>query len=266
MRKDDFQDFCQMLDDSHALLARGQMPSPTAKAMFFRALATYPLDTVRSGFDGHVKDPQRGRFAPTPADIVAQIEGLAADDGRPGPEEAWAMCARANDEDETVVWSDEMAQAWQVSSSVMENGDEVGARMAFKEAYNRIVEQARRARAPVNWNVSLGHDPQRREATIVRAEVMGLLPQGESLRLAAPEYAAGNALSFLLETSVRRSGDAVSDPAEIKRRAAELKALLVKKAEPDDRAERAREELEARKALAAQQVAAYTQQLEGKQA
>lgn len=260
MRKDDFQDFCQMLDDSHALLARGQMPSPTAKAMFFRALAAYPIEAVRSGFDAHVKDPQRGRFAPTPADIVAQIEGLVADDGRPGPEEAWAMCARANDEDETVVWSEEMAGAWQICSPVLAMGDEVGARMAFKEAYARLIDQARKTGAPLTWTVSLGHDPQRRSIALTRAEAVGLLPRGEALRLAPPDQPANQTLAKLIETSVKRNADAISDPEEIKRRAEELKARLIRPEVYDDTAIRQKAFFDERKAAVAARVAEYETQ------
>jgi hypothetical protein len=55
-------------------------------------------------------------------------------------------------------------------------GDEVGARMAFKEAYSRIVALARAARRPAVWSASLGWDQRKRETSLRRAASAGLLP------------------------------------------------------------------------------------------
>ena len=74
MREPDFDPFVSMLDDVAALLNHGKPLTAGYKSMFFRAVAKHPLDVVRNGFDAHVKDPQRGRFMPVPADILAQIE------------------------------------------------------------------------------------------------------------------------------------------------------------------------------------------------
>ena len=190
MRKADFDAFSQMLDAVCGLLSRGTyVPSPANTAMFFRALAKHSLDEVRAGFDAHVSDPQRGRFVPVPADILAQIEGLAANDGRPGADEAWAIALRAADEAETVVWTAEASQAWAIARPVLDSGDEVGARMAFRDAYNRLVEQARQHRQPATWSTSIGFDPQRREAAITAAVEAGRLPASELPQLPAPRAA-----------------------------------------------------------------------------
>lgn len=226
MRKEDFQGFAQALDDVASLLGKGGAQSATAKAMFFRALAAHSIEAVRAGFDAHIKDPQRGRFMPAPADVLAQIEGMAANDGRPGAEEAWALSMRASDESETLVWTDEMAQAWMVCQPVMQMGDEVGARMAFKESYNRQVEDARRARRAVAWTTSLGHDASKRHSALVKAETMGLLGAGEALRL-APPVAGCDAFALLLETSANRP-----DSKTVRERIEALKAILATP-EPD---------------------------------
>lgn len=187
MRDQDFDAFAAMLDDVRALLPSGQPAlSATAKAMFFRALGAHGIAEVRAALDAHVRDPQRGRFAPTPADVIAQIEGLASNDGRPGAEEAWAMALHARDEAETVVWTAEMAEAWSIARGVFELGDEVGARMAFREAYTRLVEDARRSHMPAAWSVSLGFDLERRTLAITVAVHAGRLPQEELQALPAP--------------------------------------------------------------------------------
>lgn len=252
MRKDDFEDFCQMLDDAYALLAGNNMPSSTAKAMFFRALSSFPIEAVRAGFDAHVKDPARGRFAPKPADIVAQIEGLVADDGRPGAEEAWAMACRASDESETVVWSEEMAQAFTVCQPLLQMGDQIGARMTFKESYLRQVEDARRVRRPVSWSASLGHDQSKRSAALMDAETRGFLSSGDALRLAPPQGDLHSLPTLLLANS-----SSSHDPQMIKARIAELKARLIRVEDSIDYAALSRARLEEKKRQATEAVAVY---------
>ena len=187
MDETDYPAFSGLLDAVCNMLSRGAYaPSPTNSALWFRALREYPLDVVSAAFDDHVRDPQRGRFVPTPADVIAQIQGQAEDDGRPGAEEAWAAAVVARDEAETVVWSSEMAGAWATASAVMAAGDEVGARMAFRQAYDRLVAEARRAGARPTWQASLGHDPDRRSLAIVAAVNAGQLPSADLLWLPAP--------------------------------------------------------------------------------
>lgn len=186
MREADFDPFLNMLDDVAALLNHGKPLTSGYKSMFFRAMAEYSLAEVQSAFDGHAKDPARGHFMPAPANLIAQIVGAASDDGRPGADEAWAMSLCAQDEADTVVWTAEMAQAWGIAQTVLRGGDEVGARMAYRDAYNRLVGAARGLRAPPVWDVSLGFDPQRRDLALERAVRAGRLPITQMPRLAGP--------------------------------------------------------------------------------
>jgi hypothetical protein len=144
--------------------------------MMFRALARYPLADVRNALDAHMRDPQRGRFYPLPADLIAKIE--IAGDTHPGSDEAWAIAVRARDEADTVVWTEQMAQAWGVCRPVMDMGDEVGARMAFRQAYDRMVSDARQANKPAVWSISEGFDKERRIAAVKQAEATGLMLPG----------------------------------------------------------------------------------------
>lgn len=176
MHSNDFDEFCNLLDDMAGLMGKPK-PAERQAAMFFRSLADHPMHVVRAALDAHLRDPQRGRFFPMPADVLAQINGLIEQhDGRPGAEEAWALVLRGQDEAETIVWTGEMAQAWEIARVVMQAGDEVGARMAFKEAYQRRMDDARRAQQPAAWSVSLGHDPQRRASVVADAVMAGRLP------------------------------------------------------------------------------------------
>jgi hypothetical protein len=165
MQPEDAPEFLALLNDiwmlkGTALLTDGQ------KALFFGALAQHPLNEVKAGLMAHVRDPRRGQFLPMPADVIAQIKGIGDDDGRPGAEEAWALVQRARDEAQTIVWTAEMAEAHGVARSLLAIRDEVGARMAFKETYQRLLAEARERRVPAIWTVSQGHDPQLRESAI----------------------------------------------------------------------------------------------------
>jgi len=121
----------------------------------------------------------RGRFAL--ADVLDRLE---AADGRPGPEEAWAMCPRS--EAETVVWTAEISAAWGIARPVLESGDEVGARMAFRESYARLVSEARAAGQPVRWIPSIGHDPEQREQVLKLAVERNRLAAIQLIALAPP--------------------------------------------------------------------------------
>lgn len=186
MRDSDLKHFSALLDDTAALLKRDGPLTATQRAMYFRALAAHSLDEVRAALDAHIRDPQRGRFFPAPADVIAQLQGIAATDGRPGQEEAWATALRGADEAETLVWTAEMQQAWSIARPVLDAGDEVGARMAFRECYARLVEEARKARAPVQWTPSLGHDIERRRVALDAAASAGRVSLADVPALPAP--------------------------------------------------------------------------------
>lgn len=224
MRECDFRAFAALLDDVAALLPPPQPLGPTARAMFFRALAAHPLEAVQAALDAHVKDPQRGRWFPKPADLIAQLQGLASDDGRPGAEEAWSMALVAADEDATVVWTDEMAQAWGRAQPVFALGDRIGARMAFREAYERLTTEARAERRPVRWTASEGHDPRQRAQAIAAAVADGRLPQSEHLALPAP----ANAMPLLLIGGTEMQSQA---EREGRQRLRELRDRIAAKAE-----------------------------------
>lgn len=191
MRNEDFDEFAQLLDDAYDLIGVGanKVISGGAKSMFFAAMAPYPLEVVRAALSAHCLHRERGRFTPKPADLIEQIEGMTGGDGRPGADEAWAIAITSRDEAETVVWTAEAAEAFSICYPVLQLGDEVGARVAFKDAYNRLVNAARAARKPAKWNVSLGWDAKRREEAIKRAHVAGLL-SAPAVKAMLPNYSS----------------------------------------------------------------------------
>lgn len=96
------------------------------------------------------------------SDIIVRI-----DDGRPDAEEAWAMMPKS--EASSVVWTDEMAQAWGIAAPLLQVGDVAAARMAFTESYTKAVLRARITRKPAQWTPSLGNDAASRERALLEA-------------------------------------------------------------------------------------------------
>jgi hypothetical protein len=174
MVDDDFESFTSMLDSVSGLISRGKyIPSADHAAIFFATLRAYPLAVVSQAFTDHVRDPERGKFAPTPADVIAKIEA-AMINSRPGPEEAWAMIPAG--EDDTIVWTAEMAEAHAACAPLLAQGDHIAARMTFKEVYAKAVTRAVSAGVPVQWQTSLGWDLEKRKRALTAAVEAGRLP------------------------------------------------------------------------------------------
>ena len=146
--------------------------------LWWNAMTPYDLETMKRLLNQHVATH---KFMPTIAELLDTLRTM---DGRPNAEEAWASLARClNDEGITVVWTEEMAQAFGVALGLQD--DHVAARMAFKESYEQSVREARKRGFPVKWTTSLGHDPAGREGPLLAAvrdgkltgeHVAGLLP------------------------------------------------------------------------------------------
>lgn len=179
MRNEDLPQFAALLAD---VLAGYGKPLPEAAeiGIWFKQLAPFPAATIKRAFEAYRME--RPDFAPAPNGIVARARLM---DGRPDENEAWAVALTSQDEAETVVWTDEMAGAFNLARPLLETGDEIGARMAFKDAYKRLVGEARAANKPANWTVSAGWDAQRRQIAVQKATVAGLLA-GPQPHLALP--------------------------------------------------------------------------------
>lgn len=189
-----------------------------ALSIWWGALSGYPLSDVRAGLSAHVTDKERGRFAPKPADVIAQ---LTASDGRPGPDEAWPQCPFT--EAQTVVWSDEMRAAWSVAQPLLEAGDPIAARMSFKDAYTREVAAARRAGVPVRWEVSLGHHVAAREEPIRRALDLGRITEAQALALVPLAPVQQFSLPAPIPARAEALSEAIRETAEAMRRRAREK-------------------------------------------
>lgn len=114
-----------------------------------------------------------GRLSPAAIRKFAQES-----DTRPGGDEAWSIALRGFDEAATIVTNDEIAEAMAVAQPILNAGDKIGARVAFRDAYERIVRTAReRGAGRPQWYPSLGYDPHGRSVAIEQAVARGLLSQ-----------------------------------------------------------------------------------------
>jgi hypothetical protein len=136
-------------------------------------LAGYPHEAVLSALKRCRSELKSIRYG----DILDRIPG-----GHPGPEEAWAIMAKAmKNEALTLVWTDEMREAYGVACGV--EADPVQARMAFKEKYTQRVSEARAKRVTPTWSVSLGHDIHGREGAVLEAVQKGRLSLAQARKL-----------------------------------------------------------------------------------
>lgn len=177
MQNDDYTEFCDLLDGAYDLIGSGtnKIISGSAKSLFFSAMGSYSLQTVRAALGAHCLDKVRGRFTPKPADIIEQIEASAANDGRPGGEEAWAIALPSQDEANSVIWTDEIAESFSICRPVLESSGAISARKSFLEVYSRKVAQSQAERRPVRWSITLGWDKTQHAAVMEKAAIVGLL-------------------------------------------------------------------------------------------
>lgn len=168
MREADTPEFVKLLNLCYSTVLR---PLPTFESidLWVTLLEPYSIDQVRIALSQHMRE---SKFPPVPADVLQRLPKES--DGRPEADEAWAIALRARDERDTVVWTSEIAEAWNAALPVLD-GDEIGARMAFKAAYARITERNRSTGVAARWTVSLGFDTARREEVVTHAVREGRL-------------------------------------------------------------------------------------------
>lgn len=92
-----------------------------------------------------------------------------------------------HDEDGSVIWTEEMAEAYGVARSVLVEGDPIAARMAFKESYLKLVANARNSGETVKWTPSFGRSPYYREAATEQAITKKRITVAEAKRF-LPSY------------------------------------------------------------------------------
>lgn len=193
MLPEDYDKFADMLDATFDVIGKSpsaKLVSPAAKALFFSDMKRYPLELVISALAAHRADGERGKFTPTPADLIYQIDQHTKRDTRPGAEEAWALSLTSQDPQNTVVWTQECAEAFELARSVLESSGTMSARKTFIEIYDRLVTEARKNRRAVYWFQSPGLNKELQAHVLQRAVDAGLIrlpPPDEPKKLEAPK-------------------------------------------------------------------------------
>ncbi|MFM1333051.1 hypothetical protein [Yersinia enterocolitica] len=172
---DDKREFAEIMKATLAIY--GKDASKAVLDLYWNALLPYDIDTVRQAFSNWLTDPDQGRFAPKPADIIRNIQHIAGKPDWLSANEAWALALPAQDEANTVIWTNEIAQAWNIAQPIMQEGDKVGARMAFIAAYERLTKAAQGTGRTPEWSVSEGWDKERVKGAVEQAVTTGLLPK-----------------------------------------------------------------------------------------
>lgn len=165
------------------------LPSQDVVRIWWSALSNFDVANVRSALDEHIR---KSKFAPRPADILEILNSVFYD-GRPGADEAWAMMPR--DEQSSAVMNQEMADALRIAQPLLDEGDQIAARMAFREAYNRAVEKNKRAGIKPVWFASFGWEAKGREDVVREAVRLGRLPEKQLLAMGfTPEGESNSAV------------------------------------------------------------------------
>lgn len=178
-----------------AFEATGTELSKATMKYMVETLEQHPPGDIKQALDRcarHVK----GRLS-----LAHILEQLDNSDGRPGPDEAWAMTPKG--EHESAMMTVEMGEALDVIR--LDMADKVAARKSFQEIYNRLVFEAREQHKPIKWFFSPGHDKAGRERVARDAVRKGILTEGEA-RQYCPEM-VGN------EEKTKQLPPAPSNPA-----------------------------------------------------
>lgn len=142
------------------------LSKPTMK-IIFDDLSEYTLDDVLLSLN---KCRKTLKFFPTTAEIIEKIPKSSAII-HPGADEAWSICLQSFDEHNTVIMTKQIAEARGIALDLYDFGDKTAARMAFRDAYNRLITNATKP----EWFISEGFDKTLKSAAIEKAVSLGRL-------------------------------------------------------------------------------------------
>jgi hypothetical protein len=198
-------------------------PDADVLRLWWGVLQKFTIEQVRNGFSAYVGS--KGADFILPTHIVAAIEANEPD-GRVGAEEAWAMYP--HDESSSAVITNEMAEAMQLAQGIYNDGDKIGARMSFKESYNRIVAHNKLNGIRPKWFASLGHSKEGREIALKDAVIKGRISQDHATSL-LPSPIPNSVVNAIAEVKFLTAKDVQfteADREKARKKMAEIKAML----------------------------------------
>lgn len=173
MNESDIQNFFNFLEGCASIYDK-EVKETQAK-IFFNALAEYDFSAVEKSFNTHIRT---SKFFPTPADIIQNIPKPKIA-GHIGSDEAWQLALKAMEENDSVVINEQIIKARECAMDIYYSGDKVGARMAFRDSYNRIILESPNP----TWFVSLGFDKDGHEKAKAELRELKLLAGHKPLKL-----------------------------------------------------------------------------------
>lgn len=194
----------------------------SVKSLWAETLGALSREELAKGFAGCMSKD----WPPTLPEFVklCRMADPNSPGGHPTANEAWALVLASRDETDTVVWTEQIAEAAGIARPIIDAGDDVGARMAFRDAYERILRE--RPEKP-RWFPSLGSDPGRRTTAIDRAVRAGLMTQSYAAGLLPAPKDTGPVGAALFEGQPLRLADlAQEDRERARRNIANLKLVL----------------------------------------
>ena len=159
-----------------------------------RELGSYPVAAVTTALT-RCRRELTGRLT-----LAAVLERIESADGRPTANEAWGIALSGFDEAMTIITNQEINAAMSVARPIMDADDEVGARMAFRDSYERTVTENRNQGVNPEWYPSMGSDKRLRASVVAGAVERGLLPRSYIAELPAPVQGDGRGVVAFLES------------------------------------------------------------------
>lgn len=150
-------------------VAMGDEPSTERLLVYADDLRDIPQERLAKAFQRARKEYEYSKLPPIA--FIRRMAGAdAMNDGRPGPEEAWARMPKGEHaEEDSIVWCEEERAAYNACRNLLRSGDQIGARMAFKERYEKELAEARSQQRPVQWIMSAGFNIEQRLSTLAAA-------------------------------------------------------------------------------------------------
>lgn len=183
MTNDEMKRVLEMVNQCREVLDKPKLTS-AAQDVYVRVLVDHEFRRVHDALSAHIADPESGKWSPTPSHIIAQMEKRNPEPQWPSADEAWAIAQTAMHEDQSLVWTDEIAQAWGIAREVMP--DRTGARMAFKAAYDRLIAETKAKGCPPKWIVSPGSDVRLRAQALEQAVQMQRITHDHAQKFLPP--------------------------------------------------------------------------------
>ena len=165
------QDAEDLLDQLYATAeVLGNEIKPAAASLMIRDLRDYDRSEIEQAL-ARCRSEITGRLT-----LAAILERMPTANAHLTANEAWSIVLESQDENATIIWTDEIAKAAGVANPILEAGDKVGARMAFIAAYEREVAASKAEGREVRWWPSLGDSKEQRREAIEQGVKDGRLP------------------------------------------------------------------------------------------